>query len=151
MESFNFEIKNFNPDPPKKAKKKPAAAVVAPQTAQFDPRNLPTGPNDNTQRGVFEKSNKSDAASFLDKLDSPSKPAAAPAKDAKGFVCYLCNRKFNSQEMLTKHENKSDLHKVSREFRLLPSTLALTAWASKLHCFHQKNLALATMKEKKRN
>lgn len=124
MESFNFEIKNFNPDPPKKPKKQPAAA---PPTAQFDPKNLPKGPAD-TQRGAGDTQRGaggapapvSEAAAFLKKLDDPAPKTApaAPAKGAKGFVCYLCNRKFNSQEMLTKHENLSDLHKVPCESRL---------------------------------
>jgi len=108
MASFKFEITNFNPEPPKKKKeaKKPAAAApAAPSDA------LPPPP--------------SAAATAIAQAAARSAPApAASSPKPTQFICYLCNRKFNSQEMLTKHENMSDLHK--------------------------KNLALATMKEKKR-
>lgn len=95
MNNFKFEITNFNPEPPK--------MTVAPTPV---PQPKPIVKTE-----------------FLPPPPSVASSSALPKQTS--FICYLCNRKFNSQEMLTKHENLSDLHK--------------------------KNLALATMKEKKRS
>jgi len=46
---------------------------------------------------------------------APPSAGAKPAAAKTAFICYLCNRKFNSQEMLSKHERLSDLHKKNLE------------------------------------
>lgn len=46
-------------------------------------------------------------------LQAPAPQVAAPSQPQKGsdFICEICLRKFQSEEMLRKHEQFSDLHK----------------------------------------
>jgi len=85
-----------------------APAVKATALAGQPVSSIPTGPKNQQYEA----------------LPLPLPPAAVPTATvpkAGSFICYLCTRKFNSEEGLANHEKLSDLHK--------------------------RNLALATMKE----
>lgn len=112
---FKFEITNFNPDPPKKKKKEKVAlnggeAIATP--IQFDPKLL--GANPETRSDQALPSKQPSPGSQTEKLPPAPSAKAAPAS----FVCLLCQRKFKSQEMLTQHEAKSELHKANLKKKL---------------------------------
>ena len=44
-----------------------------------------------------------------------AKAQAAPAGGNKAWICHLCQRKFQTEEMLKKHETLSNLHKQNLE------------------------------------
>ena len=108
--------------PPKKKKNKESATGKANApvlSGSIDRSQLPTvrfNPNERTEVPLPAGKTKGEAASVSERLPAPPKlPGDAPGATTSGAsVCYLCNRKFKTPEMLSKHEQQSDLHKVRR-------------------------------------